>query len=230
MPTPNNILELRNLACLKGERVLFSGVSFEIAAGTLVRVVGANGSGKTSLMRMIAGISQPAAGEVKWNGQTTPHDPFQFLQSLVYLGHASAIKDELFPAENVMASSAIQGENFTQSEVHAVLSQLGLGERLDVESLSLSAGQRRRVALARLWLTQRPLWLLDEPFTALDPNAVQMLSHRISGHLKAGGMCFYTTHQPVEIIAEQSLEISLDLFRRTSRPPIQHAHGVESHA
>jgi len=221
MPKATDLLQLNKLACVKGERLLFSGLSCEIPSGSLVRVTGANGAGKTSLLRIIAGLSEPAAGDIVWNGKNSREARQEFLQDVLYLGHASAIKDALFPAENLMASCALQGEVFSTSAVKGVLQELGLGERLQVESLSLSAGQRRRIALARLWLTQRSLWLLDEPFNALDSRAIEQLSKRISDHLKVGGVCLYTTHQPVDIFADQQLSIPLDSFC----PPIHTQAG-----
>jgi heme exporter protein A len=212
MPKGTDLLQLNKLACVKGERLLFSGLSCEIPSGSLVRVTGANGAGKTSLLRMIAGLSEPAAGEIVWKSQNTRLSRSEFLQDILYLGHASAIKDELLPAENLMANCTIQGEAFSAPEVHAVLEELGMGERLDVESLSLSAGQRRRIALARVWLTHRPLWLLDEPFNALDVKSVEQLCLQISYHVGEGGICLYTTHQPVDIVSNRQLTIPLDAF------------------
>jgi heme exporter protein A len=164
------------------------------------------------LLRMLAGLSEPAKGTLIWRGLDSRIERSAFVQDLLYLGHASAIKDELLPVENVMASCVLQGEECSESQVRAVLNQLGLGDRLEVESLSLSAGQRRKIALARLWLTHRPIWLLDEPFNALDGLAVRQLSQRISDHVQAQGICLFTTHQLVEIKAERYLTLALDPF------------------
>jgi heme exporter protein A len=218
-----DLLQLNNLACVKGERLLFSRLSFEIPAGSLVRVIGANGTGKTSLLRIMAGLSEPAAGEIVWNSQHTRLSRSEFLQDILYIGHGSAIKDELLPAENLMANCTIQGEAFSEPEVHAVLEELGLGERLDVESLSLSAGQRRRIALARLWLTHRPLWLLDEPFNALDAKSVEQLCLQISLHVREGGICLYTTHQSVDIASDRQLTLPLDAFCQPAKAQSEHS-------
>jgi len=216
MANTTDLLQLKQLACVKGERLLFSGISIHIPAGTLVRITGENGAGKTSLLRIVAGLSEPAMGHIIWNGLDSRSERPAFLQDLLYLGHASAIKDALLPGENLIANCALQGEVFSEPEVEEVLHQLGLGERLNIETLSLSAGQRRKIALARLWLTHRTLWLLDEPFNALDSKAVTQLSQKISEHLQEGGICLYTTHQPVDIAADQHLTLSLDSFSAAS--------------
>jgi len=210
MPKAISPLSLKALACVKGERALFKSLSCEIEPGTLVRIAGANGTGKTSLLRLVAGLSQPAAGNIFWMGQERSADLSAYLAQVLFVGHASAIKDELTPVENILASCSIQGEVVTPIAVQEVLTQLGLGERLTLESSLLSAGQRRRIALARLWLTQRGLWLLDEPFNALDTRAVQLLANRISSHVQEGGICLYTTHQSIPIHAPVSIELSLD--------------------
>lgn len=203
------MLELKSLACVRGERRLFSGISAHYAPGTLVRVCGDNGTGKTSLLRMVAGLSEPAAGQILWQGQDSQRERAAFQRDLVYLGHASGIKDELDPVENLMASSALAAEAIAIEPARQALGEMGLGERLALECKVLSAGQRRRVALARLLVTRKPLWLLDEPFNALDPQAVGRLADTVGRHLAAGGLCLYTTHQPVPISAARSVELRL---------------------
>lgn len=203
------MLELRGLACVRGERKLFSGVSAAVGPGTVVRVRGDNGTGKTSLLRMVAGLSDPAAGQIHWDGADSRKEREAFQRDLVYLGHASAIKDELDPVENLLASSALADEALNAAEAAQALSAIGLAERLTLECKVLSAGQRRRVALARLLLTRKRLWLLDEPFNALDPRAVQLLAETMARHLSGGGICLYTTHQAVEIQAPVLDEILL---------------------
>ena len=203
------MLELQGLACVRGERRLFSGVSAQFAPGTLVRIGGDNGTGKTSLLRLVAGLSEPAVGKVLWRGKDSRQERDEFQAQLVFLGHASGIKDELDPVENLLASCALSGEPVAESAARSALRDMGLGERLDLEAKVLSAGQRRRVALARLLVTRKPLWLLDEPFNALDVRAVERLAATISLHLAADGICVYTTHQPVTISAPHSAELVL---------------------
>ena len=203
------MLELRGLACVRGERRLFSEVSTTVGAGTLMRVCGDNGSGKTSLLRLIAGLSEPAAGQVLWRGNDSRRERETFQSELVYLGHASGIKDELNAEENLMATCELADAAVSRPRVRAALSAMGLGDRLELECKVLSAGQRRRVALARLLVTARKLWLLDEPFSALDPRAVDQLAQAIGAHLAAGGVCLYTTHQPVDIPAAQPVQLQL---------------------
>ncbi len=203
------MLELRNLACVRGERRLFAGVSQAIPVGQLVRVRGDNGAGKTSLLRLVAGLSEPAMGQVLWQGSDSRQVREPFQRALVYLGHASGIKDELDAVENLRAACALAGEPVADGAAVDALSAMGLGGRLQLECKVLSAGQRRRVALARLLLTRKPLWLLDEPFNALDPQAVAQLAAAVGRHLEAGGICVYTTHQPVEIAADNAAELTL---------------------
>ncbi len=203
------MLELKGLACVRGERRLFGGISASFAGGTLVRVCGDNGTGKTSLLRLVAGLSDPDAGQVLWAGADSRRERSAFQHDLVYLGHASGIKDELDPVENLMASSALAAEPITREQAQQALRDIGLGERLALECKVLSAGQRRRVALARLLVTRKPLWLLDEPFNALDPLAVERLALTVGQHLTAGGICLYTTHQAVPIAGHQGIELRL---------------------
>jgi heme exporter protein A len=203
------MLELRGLACVRGERRLFSGITASVAPGTIVRVCGDNGSGKTSLLRLVAGLSDPAAGQVLWRGADSRREREAFQQELVYLGHASGIKDELDPVENLLAASSLAAEPISAQQARLALVEMGLGERLSLECKVLSAGQRRRVALARLLVTRKALWLLDEPFNALDVKAVDRLASTVAGHLAGGGICLYTTHQPVAIPATLASELTL---------------------
>lgn len=203
------MLELRRVACMRGERPLFTGLSATIEAGHLVRVCGDNGAGKTSLLRLVAGLSEPAAGHILWRGEDSRVERVAFQQELVYLGHASGIKDELDAVENVLAASALADEFLRAPAARSALTAMGLGERLDLECKVLSAGQRRRVALARLLLTRKKLWLLDEPFNALDVRAVGMLVEAITRHLADGGLCLYTTHQAIAFPGVRHSDLSL---------------------
>ena len=191
-------LELRSITCERGGRVLFSNLSCRVPAGQLLRVLGANGSGKTSLLRLLCGLLLPASGEVLWSGQPIAVLKEEFGRQLVYLGHASALKDDLTAAENLQVACQLGGLTVTRQQVGAALQQAGLGAHVRAAVRLLSQGQRRRVALARLVLAQRvPLWVLDEPFNALDTTATEWLRSLIAGHLAQGGMVVLTSHQEV---------------------------------
>lgn len=203
-------LEARSLECRRGDRTLFSGLDLSLDAGEALRLAGRNGSGKTSLLRMLCGLTQPEQGEVLWCGQNIRRHREEFNSALLYLGHAPAIKDELLAWENLAMSAAIGGRPIDEDAALDALERLGLGAAADLPARALSQGQRKRVALARLSLAQeRPLWVLDEPFTALDAAAVQQLCKTIDGHLASGGMIIYTTHQEISLQARRHLRLDL---------------------
>jgi len=205
-------LQAHQLACVRGERPLFRGVDFEINAGDALRVVGENGSGKTSLLRILCGLTQPAEGEVRWHGRSIRELREEFCRNLFYLGHANAVKDDLLAWENIVVASTLSGTPVTQGDAVNALKQLGLGRAVGLPTRVLSQGQRKRVALARLQLsTSIPLWILDEPFTALDQNSVSELSGTINRHLANGGMVIYTTHQEVDLTARRARRLDLSL-------------------
>ncbi|MDR3322574.1 MAG: cytochrome c biogenesis heme-transporting ATPase CcmA [Zoogloeaceae bacterium] len=193
------MLEADNLECLRGERRLFSGVGFCLAAGELLFLQGKNGVGKTSLLRMLCGLTPPEAGEIRWKGENIRALAGDFRAELCYLGHANAIKEELTPLENLRAAARLADEAGSETEALNALTQVGLAGREDLPCRSLSQGQKRRVALARLVRERRPLWVLDEPFVALDTHAVDWLANLIAAHLQRGGLAAMTTHQPVTI-------------------------------
>ena len=191
-------LQAHQLACARGARLLFSELSFELLPGEALRVAGSNGSGKTSLLRMLCGLARPAAGEVRWQGADVRATRAEFGAALLYLGHLNGVKDDLAAWENVLVAATLAGRPVGRDAAYAALDGLGLGELADLPTRVLSQGQRKRVALARLQLcTENLLWILDEPFTALDQEAVQALCGTLSAHLARGGMLVYTTHQDV---------------------------------
>ena len=186
-----------NLQCIRGTRTLFSKVNFALEAGGMLQVEGVNGSGKTSLLRMVSGLTQPAEGEIHWRGQGIRQDSEQYFGEMTYLGHSSGVKDELTALENLRISAQLAGDEISEEGAWSALQQLGLEGRENLPTKVLSAGQRRRVALARLLLTKKPLWLLDEPLTSLDVAAISLLEGVLAAHVARGGMVMLTTHQPI---------------------------------
>jgi heme exporter protein A len=203
------MLEADNLECVRGERRLFAGLGFRLEAGELLYLQGKNGAGKTSLLRMIIGLLPPEAGEIRWKGESIRRAGEDFRADLCYLGHLNAIKEELTPLENLLAAARLADEELSEDEAIDALEQVGLAGREDLACKYLSQGQKRRVALARLVKERRPLWVLDEPFVALDVAAVAWLANIISAHLQRGGLAVMTTHQLVDIPAGKVRELKL---------------------
>ncbi len=192
-------LELRDLACVRGRRSLFRGLNLVLPPGQLLRVSGVNGAGKTSLLRMLCGLLAPAQGQVLWQGQGVHGAREAFHQQLIYLGHAAALKDDLSPLENLLVATRLGGWPADEPAARRALADAGLRGREHVPSRILSQGQRRRAALARLPLGGARLWVLDEPFNALDTAATAWLLGLIEAHLQRGGMAVLTSHQPVAL-------------------------------
>lgn len=203
-------LQLDNLACTRGSRQLFGGLSLTVKPGELLRVRGANGAGKTSLLRMLCGLLLPTSGQVLWHGKPLSAQRDRLGQDLMYLGHAAALKDELSPLENLFDACALGGHIPTLTAALAALEGAGLRSHARTPARRLSQGQRRRSALARLALSQNaPLWILDEPFNALDIAANAWLTGLIEGHLKNAGMVVLTSHQDMPIAAANQLDLTL---------------------
>jgi heme exporter protein A len=203
-------LQAIGLACNRGERQLFNQINFELVAGDAMCVAGTNGSGKTSLLRMLCGLSFPAEGEVRWSGRNIRHSREEFASQLIYLGHANGVKDDLLAWENLLISATLAGHPISRDQAYQALDQLGLEREADLPTRALSQGQRKRVALARLQFGMHaPLWILDEPFTALDQKSVSHLCATLAMHLDGGGMLVYTTHQAIELRAHRSLTLDL---------------------
>lgn len=196
------MLEATALACERGSLALFAGVELRLAEGGLARVRGPNGSGKTTLLRVLAGLTRPAAGEVRWRGATIASIGEAYGRDRVFIGHASGVKGELTVAENLAFSARLSGLAAGRQPVRDALARLGMESRADLPARYLSQGQRRRTALARLALADRmPLWILDEPFAALDTAAIEQVRALADAHLAAGGMLVLTSHQDVELRA-----------------------------
>jgi heme exporter protein A len=197
------MLETTALACERGGRRLFSDLQFTLGAGELLRVRGPNGAGKTSLLRILAGLTRPAAGSVTWRGE--PRD-WDFGRDMLYLGHAPALKDELTAQENLEFACRICSLDFSAN----ALQQLGIGKLANLPARFLSQGQRKRVALARLAVAAAmPLWLLDEPFAALDDEAIAAVRGLVEGHLHKGGLVVLTSHQEFPLAARAERAIAL---------------------
>ena len=204
------MLETSRLECVRGERRLFADLSFSLGRGTLLEVRGRNGSGKTSLLRMLCGLLPPSAGQVRWNGTDIRQSREEFGAQLAYIGHLNGIKDDLTAVENLLHAASIAGITTDAGEVHAVLSRAGLDGCQHSPSRTLSQGQRRRIALARLHLAaKQSLWVLDEPFNALDVDALALMQTLLAAHLDRGGMVILTTHQEVAIAAGATQRIEL---------------------
>lgn len=208
-PSISPRLEASDLECVRGERRLFTHVGFRLDGGEMLYLQGRNGAGKTTLLRMICGLTPPAAGEIRWRGEPIRRLGEEFRAELCYLGHLNAIKEELTPLENLAASARLAGETLSEDEALDALEAVGLAGREDLACKYLSQGQKRRVALARLVHEKRALWVLDEPFVALDVAAVAWLAGLIGAHLQRGGMAVLTTHQAVDITAGTVRELRL---------------------
>lgn len=188
-----------NLSCARGDKRLFSGVSFSLQPGQWLHLEGNNGVGKTSLLRLVCGLSALEEGEITWNNQAVSKDPQIFRANLAYLGHQLALKDDLSPLENLQTDAAIVGRQLTASDAKQALAQMGLRGRENLPVRVLSQGQKRRTALARLLVSSAKLWVLDEPFVALDTLAQNALSEVINAHLAKQGMVLLTSHQAVSL-------------------------------
>ena len=195
------MLEAADLDCERGGRRLFRGLSFAVSGGELLRVAGANGSGKTSLLRILCGLLSPDAGEVRWHGAPIHGLREEYARQLVYLGHAPAVKDDLTAGENLSIACTLAGLATSPQAAREALARFGLAAG-EIPVRRLSQGQRRRAALARLLLSGTvPLWLLDEPFAALDASAARLAEELIASHVAGGGAVVYTTHQEANIRA-----------------------------
>ena len=193
------MFSVSNLSCSRGGKRLFSGVSFTLQPGQWLHLEGDNGVGKTSLLRLACGLSALEDGEITWNHQAVVQNPEAFRADLAYLGHQLALKEDLTPLENLRADAAVAGRPLKPEDALKALAQLGLRGREHLPVRVLSQGQKRRTALARLLVSSAKLWILDEPFVALDTAAQNALTQIINGHLAHQGMVLLTSHQAVSL-------------------------------
>lgn len=198
-PSGADLLKTVKLSCMRGDRWLFEDLSVEVEAGTCLLVQGDNGIGKTSLLRMLVGLTPPAKGEIRWNGTLIDEIQYEYRSNLLYYGHLQALKDELTAEENLVSAAAITGRPVAVDTVRAALAKAGLAKRDGIPVRMLSQGQRRRASLARLMWDQSPLWVLDEPLTALDARGIQWLCGVMDGHLARGGLVVVTSHQAIPL-------------------------------
>jgi heme exporter protein A len=203
------MLEVSNLACSRGDHRLFSGLNFQLDLGQIMQVQGVNGSGKTSLLRSLCGFLMPDEGDIVWRGERIRDLDEEYYAELLYLGHLNAIKDELSALENLLISAGLSGVELEEKEAMAALRRMGLRGREMLPTKVLSQGQRRRVALARLLVSDAKLWILDEPLTALDVGAVELIQELIAEHLARQGMVIFTTHQPLHVPGMEMRTLSL---------------------
>ncbi len=203
------MLEVHGLACERGERLLFEDLSFSVRGGELLRIAGVNGSGKTTLLRLLCGLALPDEGEIHWDGEKVRTTSEAWRRQTSYIGHNLGVKLELTPLENLEFSRAISGASSTEP-LEALLDRVGLyGFEYD-PCRTLSQGQRRRVALARLMFTQTRLWILDEPFVALDTAGIDFVAELLARQTDQGGMVILTTHQDTPLQNKIIKALSLD--------------------
>lgn len=199
------------MECLRGDRRLFRDVSFSLTPGMFLQVTGPNGCGKTSLLRIICGLTTPESGEIRWQGAEIRSLDEEYSRSITYIGHRIAVKEELNSLENLRISSGLAGCELTRDQAQEALARVGLAGRENLPARFLSEGQRRRSALARLINCSTVLWVLDEVLASLDRAAVTLVESLISEHLDKGGMAIVATHQELQISAGSFHRLELAL-------------------
>lgn len=215
------------LACRRGGRTLFSGLDVELRPGRVLELRGANGSGKSSLLRVLAGLAPAAGGELQWRGRAVRPGDVVYAREMAYLGHQNGLSAELSATENLRFSLQLGGGEYTEAaRPAAALQAWGLTAQASQPVRRLSQGQRRRLALARVWLARRALWLLDEPCAALDAQSVLLFDTRLAEHLAEGGMAVVATHRPLAVAAAALQRLDLDALPRRRAGP--HPAGTQA--
>ncbi|HET8831742.1 MAG TPA: cytochrome c biogenesis heme-transporting ATPase CcmA [Casimicrobiaceae bacterium] len=207
---PVDALDVERLAAQRGLITLFGGVTFSLAAGEALIVTGRNGSGKTTLLRIVAGLTAPFEGQVRWQKKLVRPFDARLRRTVAFSGHMPALKDELTTQENLAAIVELNGESAPASAIDEALDAVALDRQRALPIRVLSQGQKRRVSLARLYLSRRPLWILDEPLTALDTDGVAVLGTLLERHLDRGGLCIAASHQPLPVAASRTGALALD--------------------
>ena len=200
-------LEAREITCVRGERELFSGLSLQVLPGQCLHIRGENGVGKTSLLRLLTGLTFPESGEVLWSGDSIKKEASDYHSQLLFLGHRDALKEDLSALENLRMYAAIDGVALSEQDAFNSLWRFGLKGREDLPVNCLSAGQKKRVLMARMLTRRAQVWILDEPFNALDTHAVVELQGLIAEHLGNGGLTVLTSHQPLAIPGLRVLDL-----------------------
>ena len=211
---PATLFSGRGLDCARGDRAVFSGLDFALAAGETLVLRGPNGSGKSSLLRIMSGLLPPAAGAVEWRGVDIAADREAHAARLHFVGHLDAVKPALTVAENLRFWAALRAPG---GEIDSALELFGLAPLADLPSRFLSAGQRRRLALARIAASEAPLWLLDEPTVALDAEGVAAVHAAIRRHCRGGGCCVVSTNIALDL--GDAAELDLGAFARARAAP-----------
>ncbi|HXU52588.1 MAG TPA: cytochrome c biogenesis heme-transporting ATPase CcmA [Casimicrobiaceae bacterium] len=202
-------LAAQDLAARRGTRLLWQGVNLTLSAGDALVVRGANGVGKTTLLRVLAGLAHAEHGSVRWRGAIVAPHAQALRDDVLFIGHAPALRDELTAAENLTSLAALAAEPMTAGACSDALAAVDLAAQASLPARVLSEGQRRRVPLARLASTSRPLWILDEPAAALDAAGVRWLGARLAGHLAQDGVAVVSTHAPIDVPGARVAEMTL---------------------
>lgn len=198
------MLEAQSLECVRDDRLLFNDLSFTVAEAQVLQIEGPNGSGKTSLLRIICGLRQAEKGQVLWHGESISANREDYYGNMVYIGHLPCVKGDLTVLENVRSLLDTRSLTLSNAEIEVALAKVGLATYDDVAGKALSSGQRRRILLAFIELSQAKLWILDEPLTALDVQGVTLMESMILEHREAGGSVVFTTHHGMQLDCEMS--------------------------
>jgi len=208
------MFEAKSLECVRDDRLLFNDLSFAVAESEVLQIEGPNGSGKTSLLRILCGLRLAEAGQVLWQGESIISNREDYYANMVYIGHLPCVKGDLTVIENVRSLLDTRSLSLGNEEIEAALAKVGLASYEDVPGKALSSGQRRRILLAFVELSRAKLWILDEPLTALDVQGVALMESMIMEHKQAGGSVVFTTHHGMQLECEMS---SVQLGRKARK-------------